>query len=375
MAKLYDANPFTPVFGKVPPYLAGREDIIDNLCAALEQPIGNPDSCSIFVGARGTGKTTLLGALANEAEQRGWVSANVFAQEGMLEDIVQRTKDSAAHLIESDQKRSITGVSVAHIGGLTFDTLKNDSASNWRTQMNELFAQIEETNTGLLITVDEVDSGLDELKQLISTYQMFVRENKKVMLLMAGLPHQVSSLLSGRTTSFLRRATRYNLGPIPSYEVRDAFRLTVISGGREITDEAVEEAVRVIDGFPYMFQLVGFRAWNYRRNQKLMEVEDIINGARSAEEQLEAQVYDATFKDLSDADIAFLEAMAQDEKETTRIDLMDRLGKPSSHISAYKKRLLDGGLIEEPRRSVFVFALPKLREYILENYSNEDQRV
>ena len=64
--------------------------------------------------------------------------------------------------------------------------------------------------------------------------------------------------------------------------------------------------------------------------------------------------------------------MAQDEKETTRADLMARLGKPSSHISAYKKRLLDGGLIEEPRRSVFVFALPKLREYILENYSNED---
>lgn len=42
----------------------------------------------------------------------------------------------------------------------------------------------------------------------------------------------------------------------------------------------------------------------------------------------------------TDADIAFLIAMAQDEKETTRADLMKRLGKPSSHISTYKKGFL-----------------------------------
>lgn len=75
----------------------------------------------------------------------------------------------------------------------------------------------------------------------------------------------------------------------------------------------------------------------------------------------------------TDADIAFLVAMAQDEKKTTRADLMKRLGKPSSHISTYKKRLLDGGPIEEPRRSIFVFALPKLRVYILENFPTEEQ--
>lgn len=85
-----------------------------------------------------------------------------------------------------------------------------------------------------------------------------------------------------------------------------------------------------------------------------MEIEDIVNGARAIEEQLKMQVYDATFKGLSDADIAFLIVMVQDEKETTRIDLMGRLGKPSSHISIYKKRLLNGGLIKDLRKSVFI---------------------
>lgn len=30
-------------------------------------------------------------------------------------------------------------------------------------------------------------------------------------------------------------------------------------------------------------------------------------------------------------------------------------------------------MIEEPRRSIFVFALPKLRVYILENFPTEEQ--
>lgn len=139
---------------------------------------------------------------------------------------------------------------------MSFDTPTRTSP-NWRSQLNVLFSQLEATETGLLNTVEEVDVGLDELKQLISTYQLFVRENKKVMLLMAGLPYQVSSLLSGKTASFLRRVTRHNLGPIPNYEVRDTFCLTVESGGSEMTPEAVEEAVNVVDGFPCMFQLVG----------------------------------------------------------------------------------------------------------------------
>ena len=50
------------------------------------------------------------------------------------------------------------------------------------------------------------------------------------------------------------------MGPIASYDVEEAFRLTVDSGGKRIDDDALAEAVRKIDGFPYMLQLVGYRA-------------------------------------------------------------------------------------------------------------------
>lgn len=53
-------SPFTPIFGQVPPYFAGRENIIDNMILAFDHPNNNPDRCSLFVGARGAGKTAPL---------------------------------------------------------------------------------------------------------------------------------------------------------------------------------------------------------------------------------------------------------------------------------------------------------------------------
>lgn len=53
------ANPFTPMFGRVPAYMAGREQIIDDMVLAFENDDSDPNLCSVFYGARGTGKTAL----------------------------------------------------------------------------------------------------------------------------------------------------------------------------------------------------------------------------------------------------------------------------------------------------------------------------
>ncbi|MFR7669486.1 MAG: hypothetical protein ACLU0O_00640 [Collinsella sp.] len=75
---------------------------------------------------------------------------------------------------------------------------------------------------------------------------------------MAGLPFRVLALLTGKSTSFLRRAAQHSLGSISPTEVK-AFRLTIEDGGKTISDEAIDLAAKAIDGFPFMFQLVGYR--------------------------------------------------------------------------------------------------------------------
>lgn len=356
-------NPFTPAFGRIPAYMAGREQIIDDMAAAFRFGGANPDLCSIFVGARGTGKTALLSYLALEAEANGWIAANVTASPRMLEEIEECVTREGAHLLEADNAPRLTSIGIAPIGSVSWENVPAASAG-WRQRMNTLLDQLDRTDTGLLITVDEVDPSLDEMTELVATYQHFVRENRKVALLMAGLPHRVSSLLSGKSTSFLRRAARHDLGSIPRYEVEDAFRLTAQKGGRDIDDDALERAADAIGGFPFMFQLVGYRAWNAAGTSDALDIKSIDRGVRLAQEELAARVFDATWAELSGADQAFARAMARDVGATSRADLTARLGKSSSHVSTYKKRLLEAGVIEEPQRGTFTFALPGFAEYV-----------
>ena len=180
--------------------------------------------------------------------------------------------------------------------------------------MNGLLERLGEADAGLLITVDEVDVSLDEMSHLVSTYQHFVRENRKVALVMAGLPFHISSLLSGKSTSFLRRAQRFELGPLAPYAVEEAFRLTVEEGGRLINEEALGEAVEAIDGFPFMLQLLGYRAWRMHPDDAFLSVDDVRAGAQRAQRELEDRIFDVTYAELSRADRAFLAAMAQDGK-------------------------------------------------------------
>lgn len=356
-------NPFTPMFGKVPAYMAGRELIIDDLLAAFEGNGADPNLCSVFTGARGTGKTALLTYLGCRAQQAGWITASTTAAPGMLEDIIQRLEEGAARLVPQDSTRRLRSVEVASLEAISWEN-EPKKPGNWRTRMNALLDVLAASDTGVLITVDELDATLDEMTQLVTVYQHFVRENRKVALLMAGLPYRVSMLLLGKSTSFLRRAARHDLGSIPPYEVKEAFRLTVEDGGKTVEDAALDAAAAAIDGFPFMFQLVGYRSWNAARQNDVITAEDVRQGVLIAQEELEARVFDATYSELSKGDRTFLGAMSPDGTPTSRADIAARLGKGSSYVSTYKKRLLETGVIEEVEAGVFKFALPGFGDYL-----------
>lgn len=95
---------------------------------------------------------------------------------GMLEDIIERTKEAADSRLSQSHAR-INGV---QIGPVDIDwTYTQEAQGNWRTRMNGIFKQLEKHDIGLLITIDEVTVDLEEMLQFASVYQHFVREGKK----------------------------------------------------------------------------------------------------------------------------------------------------------------------------------------------------
>ena len=180
--------------------MAGRETLVEDLSAAFAHGLGDPNLCTVISGARGTGKTALLSFMADEAASQGWISVNTTASEGMLEDILLQTGREAANFLDAIDSRKLRGINIGQFIGLEWDN-ESERPANWRLHMTEALEQLAEHDIGLLITVDEVSASFSEMKQLARIYQHFIREGRKVGLLMAGLPFAVSGLLSDEDVS------------------------------------------------------------------------------------------------------------------------------------------------------------------------------
>jgi len=218
----FQINPFTPTFGSIPMMLAGRRGMINAVLNGLRNGSGDPNRATIFTGARGSGKTVLLSKIAEEASRIGWISANVTASETMLDEIIDEIQMNGAEFLDTKSGIHLTGVQVAGFGA-DIEILP-ERERTWRTKMTLLINALNEKGVGLLVTIDEVDIDLPGMRTIATAFQHFVRERRDVALLMAGLPHNVSELLSDKRISFLRRAFQHRLDAIEPAEVKESLR-------------------------------------------------------------------------------------------------------------------------------------------------------
>ena len=366
-------NPFTPTFGTVPAYLAGRQAILENMNQAFADRYGNPNLSTILIGARGTGKTALMSCIRDEALEAGWITASSTALPGMLEDIYEQAAMASQHLLGQPSSRQLTSLSLGPVSA-GWEHSEVSAQGNWRTRMTLLLDQLAVHDTGLLITVDEVRADLEELIQLAAFYQHFVTERRQVALVMAGLPYHVHRLVSDRTVSFLRRSAQYQLGRIPSADVSTALRQTIGSGGKQVEDEAIDLCTRAVEGFAFMLQLVGYRTWAEAGEGATITAKHALRGIRGARLDMEEYILASTSRDLSRGDLRFVEAMAQDPTESRLSDVATRMGVSNGYASKYKTRLLAAGVIGERARGIVGFDIPGFREYALARKEEQDNK-
>jgi hypothetical protein len=230
--------------------------------------------------------------------------------------------------------------------------------------MGQLLDELAEHDTGLLITVDEVQESLDELIQLAAIYQHFVTEQRKTSLVLAGLPFHVDKLVADKSVSFLRRCVQHRIGRIDSSDVDEALRLTIQEAGKDIETDAAAACTDAIDGFAYMLQLVGFRTWNAALREEVISLDSATRGILAARRDMEERVLSSTYRELSPKDVAFLEAMLPDARESRMAHIADRMGVSTGYAAKYKNRLLSLGVIRELSRGLVDFDLPGMRSYV-----------
>lgn len=364
-------NPFKPTAGATPPLLVGRQPILESFQESIEDGPGSPFLLQLMTGARGVGKTVMLGELGDVAQRNGWAVIHATAGSGMLERIARRATRYRRELGPRDRGTGVTSCKITTpVGQIGHESHPRDPESRiWEDELTDLLDVLEDQGTGVCVTVDEIHSlDLDQMQVLAGDVQMLIREGRRISLIMAGLPRAVEELLAGesRPTTFLRRAERLLLADVPVTEVADSFLEIITDAGRTISDELAMECAQATDGYPFMIQLVGYHVWRQTGTGPITQ-DHVTAGVAAAQARLGALVHEPALTDRSAVDRTFLVMMARDDTPSRLSDIAARMSKNTQYASVYRDRLMKAGMIRPAGHGLVTFEAPYLREYLREH--------
>lgn len=357
-------NPFRPTAGASPPEIVGRAGVLDEFAYGLRLRSGAPGLLTVFTGARGVGKTVMLGAAEDLARAQGWAVVSETATQGFTGRIGHAMRRLADELGSGPRGRRLTAVTAAGFGFTT--QLPPDQQLEWREEGLRLLRLLEEQETGLVLTVDEIHAAdRQEIAQLAADVQHFIRAGLPIGLLFAGLPAAVSDLLNEGVATFLRRADRIDLHAAAIDEVQRSYVEIFAAGGFALDEGRARRAAEATGGYPFLIQLVGYFLWQEAERVPSALTDEMVEQAvAAAHRRNERVVIEAALSTASPRDLDFLRAMAQDDGPSTAGDIGARIGARPNTVGNYRTRLIDAGLIEPAGYGLVRFAIPGLREHL-----------
>ena len=361
-------NPFAPTFGTAPPLLTGRDDILTGIADAWTTGPTHPAYTALLLGRRGTGKTVVLEALRALGHGRGWLSiSEAAATTGLLNRLAHKAAENlnlCAGDLHADIDKDLAAAGIALGSGYDPNA---DLSRRLPNVLRALTVHLQSGGTGLVITIDELHAGdTDELRMLGIVVQDITRIARLPMAFVgAGLPILEDTLLADTSVTFLQRCARYEVGSLDPPAAWTALAEPVRQLGGQMAPEAVEHAVAVSQGYPFMIQLVGFHAWRTASDPTVaVTLQDVEVGAEAARSQMGQLVIAPMWRDLSDGSRRFLAAMALDDGVSRTADIAARLEVSSEYVGVYRRRLMKSGMVVAAGHGRLDFAIGAARQWI-----------
>lgn len=359
-------SPFRAGFGKSPPVLAGRDDILDELSDALVERTWTSERASLVEGLRGVGKTVLLNAVEDRARERGWIVVSETATPGFTDRIARDHLARAIHRLDPPPTHRLKGVTV----GPGAVDLEPQAAPDYPLSLRSQLQRAAELNAprGILITLDEISlRAADDLAHFTAEIQHAIREDLEVTFVGAGLSDAITELLSQRSLTFLRRAVRMPIGLLQPDDVKLALQEPIEDAGRTIDEDALEYAMRAAQGYPFMAQLIGDLSWKVEPERNEIVLQDVKTAYPKARRRMGANIHSRALRELSPTDRTVLAHMALSDGPSAVADLRQALGVNPQHLNVYRQRLIDAGMIRSVGHGQVDFTLPYLRDYLREH--------
>lgn len=356
---------FSPSFGNRPSYLVGREALVGDIMSGLSTKPGSRERAVVLLGQRGMGKTVLLWEIADQAREKGFIVATpTAASTDMLDRMIEKLQDDGERVLKK-KRTKLSGASVGALGfsaGLQF-TREVQESKSFQYKLTQLARRLSAQEHGILLLVDELQANSEEIRQLVVAYQEIIGEGLDIALVMAGLPGAVSATLNDKVLTFLNRASKREVGPLPSGDI-DAFLMHAFKRlGINFTDDQRKQATQFIAGSPYLLQLAGHHIV-IRADEDVLDEAAFESALLTAQEEFENDICKTTLAALSDTDEAFLTAMVSIGKPYRIANIATHMNVTQDYAQKYRKRLIDAGVIKALKRGEVDFAVPYLANHL-----------
>ena len=378
-------NPFRPGNGVPPPYLAGRDPVVN----AFEDWIREAPPLHAnwaLTGLRGTGKTVLLGEFATRAERAGWLTLqrelgdrhrdDARFAEAIVEDceaMIARADALAAmgHAVERGA-RWLRPKRI-RIGQVSVDPAYEANRPAPADVMRRALAHLDSTlshteRPGAILLYDEAHVLADDrarerysLSGLLAAIGAIQRERQRVRIVLCGLPTLSLNLKRART--YAERMFRHVVvGNLELDAAEEALAIPLAGSGRSFGLSLLSEICEQTAGYPYFLQYFGAFTCS-RIGLEHIELADFQRVEAALLHELDLAFFEDRFEGAPRSEQQVLEAMSREAGRATlrrlRADVSD-----APNVDLLVRRLIDRGLVYRTGRATYDFALPLFRSFI-----------
>lgn len=220
--------------------------------------------------------------------------------------------------------------------------------------VSKMLEYLKKEGKRLLITIDEV-TDTDEIGVFVSSFQIFLRQDLPIYLLMTGLYENIYELQNDKSLTFLYRAPKILLEPLNISAIKKTY-LEVFY----ISEKQAEEMALLTKGYPFAFQLLGYLYW-------MKNGEGNISDLLGDYDQYFAEyVYERIWSETSELDKKVLMAIATCNDSSVK-NIRKQLNMTSELFSVYRERLKRKCVIDTKEYGRIRFSLPRLSEFVIES--------
>lgn len=339
-------NPFTLSFGKKPLQYISRLSQTQQILETFQAPVPS-NQIFMITGVRGSGKTVMMTNIAHELKaDDSWIVIELNPTRDLLQSLAAKI-----YSLPEMHARFLNARLDFSAFGLGLSVENSAPATDIENVLELMLDQIKESGKRLLITIDEVTCS-EYIRIFISSFQIFLRQEQPIFLLMTGLYENLYDLQNDKSLTFLYRAPKLLLEPLNYTAVRNHYMKIF-----NIDTESASKMTSLTKGYPFAFQVLGYLYWENRSTKNIDEI------LPEYDQYLEEYVYSKIWSELSEQDQRILLSISPDDGLKVK-ELRTRLQMSSELFSVYRDRLRRKGVIDTHEYGKVSFSLPRFSNFV-----------